>query len=239
MTKTFSRMLLCWGLLSCTSSGGGGGGGGLGDNAGTTATYASTECMAALRCKDSAWGRQELAQIGNPTDQLTCEANLKTALMQANGDATPCGPNKMLDAIAAQACLSKLNAVVCATPGDVDQACATATVCKPKVAGGGQGGSGFPGQGGSIGGGQGGFGQPPGQGGSSGGNACANCLQSSCGQQLAACQANAQCAQLFGCVAECQDETCENNCVNQFPGGVQTLNAFLQCGLSACNAACQ
>ena len=244
MTKSFGRMLLGLSLLSCSSSSGGGGGGGLGDNAATNMTAAAARCSVAWnRCKGMA-----LAQLGYPgaTSEADCVAKIRADdAKEPQGD-LPCPVGKMLDATAANNCLTQVNTAACTDIDKVVAACSPNLLCVTKTAGGsgGAGGGVGPGQGGTVGGGfggtQGGLGgsTPPGQGGSTGGNACNMCVDSACQSQIAACNANPECVALYNCVTKCQDQTCEQACVNQHPGGVNALNAFGSCISSSCGTPC-
>ncbi len=121
---------------------------------------------------------------------------------------------------------------------------------------GGQGGDGASGGssgtagGGAVGGssgtaGSGAAGGSSGTGGAGGGAApcessdCATCMLSQCATDYCAaeiqvCQANQDCADLYGCITACPNQTCADGCHQLYPGGVTDLYAMTNC--AACDS---
>ncbi len=56
---------------------------------------------------------------------------------------------------------------------------------------------------------------------------CDDCINDQCGTECLACINNSQCVDLLVCVYDCYDQSCMQNCINQYPGGVNDLFSFL------------
>lgn len=65
---------------------------------------------------------------------------------------------------------------------------------------------------------------------------CDTCAAASCVSQCNACNSNADCIGLLGCIMKCSDQTCANNCASQFPNGVNDYNTFGTCIQQSCPA---
>jgi len=111
--------------------------------------------------------------------------------------------------------------------------------------GGAAGGSSGTAGGGAVGGSSGTAGG--GEGGTGGGgggspceaNDCPSCMQSPCATdycsaELATCQANQDCVDLYGCITVCPNQTCSDGCHQLFPNGITDLYAVSNC--AACSA---
>ncbi len=72
-----------------------------------------------------------------------------------------------------------------------------------------------------------------------GGKTCAACTQAAmtgaCKAKVSACQASPECLALDSCVRGCSDTTCQDNCVDAHPDGLDALNGVLGC---YCDTAC-
>src|SRR5258705_576308 len=67
---------------------------------------------------------------------------------------------------------------------------------------------------------------------------CTTCLKSKCCSEINACASDAQCAGLSMCAAACADNACIQNCFNQFPQGLNALQAILDCQMTNCATEC-
>lgn len=69
---------------------------------------------------------------------------------------------------------------------------------------------------------------------------CPACSQCSCPDELAACNASADCVGFVNCVVACPtgDQTCLDGCSGAWPAGVDPALAFTNCGCAACSASC-
>ncbi|MBW2454788.1 MAG: hypothetical protein JRI68_09765 [Deltaproteobacteria bacterium] len=115
--------------------------------------------------------------------------------------------------------------------------------------GGAVGGSSGTAGGGAVGGssgtaGSGGAGGSSGTGGGAGGapceaNDCPTCMQSQCATdycstEIATCQANQDCADLYACITLCPNQTCSDGCHQLYPNGITDLYAVTNC--AACDS---
>jgi cysteine-rich repeat protein len=122
--------------------------------------------------------------------------------------------------------------------------------------GGSSGSSGFGGSGGSGGfggGGSGGFGGSGGSGGFGGSGGavscpggviisngfCQSCIDGACCGESQGCRNDKECNGLLQCLLSCGDDpSCQESCVNQFPGGIPRLQLLGECVESSCAFAC-
>lgn len=75
---------------------------------------------------------------------------------------------------------------------------------------------------------------------SSGYAACDSCVNAKCCTAIDACVNNSACASIVQCTRNnlCDDVTCENYCIQQYPGGASAYRAGSQCITSSCNGSC-
>jgi hypothetical protein len=103
------------------------------------------------------------------------------------------------------------------------------------TAGGGGGSGGSTGSGGSGTGGAGGTG---------GGGPCQECVEGACGADWTACEADADCAEIFqcfvdqNCEATPEPRACADDCVAQSPDGETLFNPVFDCADSNCITPC-
>jgi hypothetical protein len=57
--------------------------------------------------------------------------------------------------------------------------------------------------------------------------ACDQCINTACGGSCSTCYNNAQCRDLLYCIMDCETESCMNQCVSQYPGGINDLMDFI------------
>lgn len=69
---------------------------------------------------------------------------------------------------------------------------------------------------------------------------CNACMESSCCNQLAACDAGTSCGKLLACIEACapSDAGCTQTCESSQSDGVSALNALVSCHDSACQGSC-
>ena len=67
---------------------------------------------------------------------------------------------------------------------------------------------------------------------------CMNCMKSSCCDELAACDVDSDCYNLFECVKACEDQACANDCVSQYNAGLGDAQALLECETLSCAYEC-
>ncbi|MDW8251331.1 MAG: hypothetical protein RMJ98_18705 [Myxococcales bacterium] len=68
---------------------------------------------------------------------------------------------------------------------------------------------------------------------------CQSCVDSACCNESQGCANNKECNGLLTCLLECgEDPSCQQPCVNQFPGGIPRLQLLGNCVESSCSLAC-
>ena len=75
----------------------------------------------------------------------------------------------------------------------------------------------------------------------SGSPACDECINTQCAAECNACANNPSCMDLLACIQPCSSYQCQQDCINQFPAGVDDLLAFLAqdgCLATNCGAPC-
>lgn len=70
---------------------------------------------------------------------------------------------------------------------------------------------------------------------------CTQCLYTDCEEELNACVGEPDCVPLWNCLIECPQGglTCQNNCYDAFPDGIQTLETMFNCTSNECVGECQ
>lgn len=70
---------------------------------------------------------------------------------------------------------------------------------------------------------------------------CTECLYTDCEEELNACVGEPDCVPLWNCLIECPQGglTCQNNCYDSFPDGIQTLETMFNCTSTECVGECQ
>lgn len=200
--------------------GGAGGGGGVGGGVGGGGNLCGAACtkMAAASCPNQGSCVSECETARSNVGSCGSQFDAYVACATTNG--TPgCDANGDPELNAGTACDSQESALLGCVQGS----------------GGAPGGGGFGG-GGTGGFGGGGFGG--GGSGGTGGSDCTNCMQTQCGSQLSACQANSSCMSIIQCAANCTDQTCLDSCVSSYPSGASAFNAFYGCISEMCYIEC-
>ncbi|HOE51016.1 MAG TPA: hypothetical protein PLH51_20655, partial [Polyangiaceae bacterium] len=77
-----------------------------------------------------------------------------------------------------------------------------------------------------------------GTGGGGSGNNCDSCMESKCGNEISACENDAQCTGLLSCFDNCEDMDCMEKCVNDNPSGAALLKNVFDCMDKNCQAEC-
>jgi hypothetical protein len=67
---------------------------------------------------------------------------------------------------------------------------------------------------------------------------CGECLDCACVNEVEACYANVECDSLLECIAFCASTEECNSCYASYPGGVDGVNAVLNCGYASCPTTC-
>lgn len=190
-------------------------------NSGGTSACGLT-CTGTVVCQTPMGTDTGTASVQNGACVLTAEAGNATATLRCDGSASLSSPDGT-----DQGTWSGEGTQVTITASDGTYSC---TITPPEGTGGSGGGS--AGTGGTSG------GPSGGTGGGSSGNPCTDCLESYCSAEMAACDADAQCLSLAGCVADCSTEACVQGCAEQYPGGVDLLIDFMDCADASCTEAC-
>ena len=69
-------------------------------------------------------------------------------------------------------------------------------------------------------------------------NACDECANDSCCDQLSACVGSQNCLDFYQCINDCTTEDCVNDCVSQHPQGASLAESLWQCTDSFCSVEC-
>jgi hypothetical protein len=70
--------------------------------------------------------------------------------------------------------------------------------------------------------------------------ACDQCIGKSCCAEVKACDGNQECVALLSCANQCAgDDACVQDCVNQYPNGVNPVKTLAGCMKQSCAGACQ
>ncbi len=67
---------------------------------------------------------------------------------------------------------------------------------------------------------------------------CVLCDQMYCCSEMVACADNTSCTNLVSCLADCSTDTCSENCVTSYSGGVDLLMDFGNCHEDQCSSVC-
>lgn len=70
-----------------------------------------------------------------------------------------------------------------------------------------------------------------------GSDACGQCLNASCCNEMQACAGNQSCTALINCANACTEQTCYENCIQSNQAGAQALQPLITCAQNNC-AAC-
>lgn len=70
---------------------------------------------------------------------------------------------------------------------------------------------------------------------------CTECLYTDCEQELNACVAEPDCLPLWNCLIDCPQGglSCQSDCYDAYPDGIDTLETMFNCTSSACAGPCQ
>lgn len=73
------------------------------------------------------------------------------------------------------------------------------------------------------------------------GQTCEQCTGSACSQEINACQNNADCTGLYGCLKSCTqgDKACQNACIDKYPKGFGPMDKTQMCMIKNCSTQCQ
>jgi len=79
----------------------------------------------------------------------------------------------------------------------------------------------------------------PGAGGDPGADACVTCVESGCGAELSACDANPECVAMQTCYDGCNDDACFQKCYGDHPTAQALDDAVFDCVMNKCATPCQ